>query len=292
MRSILQFSFCFLPALSFCSSCDNNLDAHVRAEIKPFKGRVSIYAKNLETGAAYSLNGDERVPTASTIKLAIMVEAFARVAEGRAKWSDQIVLGKGKKQPGSGVLNELADDTPLTLRDAVNLMIAVSDNTAANLVFDVLTTDAVNARMVSLGLTKTRSLHKIGGGGESKASYDPANKDFGIGVTTPHEMVLLMEKLERGQVVSSDASRDMIALLKRQQYRRGIGRSINGVEMASKPGALDALRSDVGIIYSKRGRVAMAITCDRIPDVDWTEDNPAYHLMSRLSNILIDGLGQ
>jgi beta-lactamase class A len=292
MRFILQFSFCFLLALGSCSSRDNNLDAHVRAEIKSFKGRVSIYAKNLETGVVYSLNGDERVPTASTIKLAIMVEAFARVAEGRARWSDQIVLAKGKKQPGSGVLNELADDTHLTLRDAVNLMIAVSDNTAANLVLDVLTTDAVNARMDSLGLTKTRSLHKIGGDGESKASYGPANKDFGIGVTTPHEMVLLMEKLERGQVVSSDVSREMIALLKRQQYRRGIGRSLNGVEMASKPGALDALRSDVGIIYSKRGRVAMAITCDRIPDVDWTEDNPAYHLMSRLSNILIDGLGQ
>src|SRR5438309_3545460 len=244
MRSIFQFSVCLLLGLSSCSSGDKNLDAHIRAETKPFKGRVSIYAKNLETGATYSLNGDDRVPTASTIKLAIMVEVFARVAEGRAKWSDQIVLTKEKKQPGSGVLNELAEDTRLTLRDAVNLTIAVSDNTAANLLLDILTTDAVNARMDSIGLTNTRSLHKIGGGGESKAAHDPANKDFGIGVTTPHEMVLLMEKLERGQVVKPDASREMIALLKRQQYRRGIGRSLSGVEMASKSGALDALRSD------------------------------------------------
>ena len=189
-------------------------------------------------------------------------------------------------------MNELAEDTRLTLHDAVNLMIAVSDNTAANLLLDVLTSDAVNARMDSIGLTNTRSLHKIGGGGESKADHDLANKDFGIGVTTPHEMVLLMEKLDRGEVVSPDASREMIALLKRQQYRRGIGRSLSGVEMASKSGALDALRSDVGIIYSKRGRIAMAITCDRMSKIDWTEDNPAYHLMSRVSNILIDGLGQ
>lgn len=101
-----------------------------------------------------------------------------------------------------------------------------------------------------------------------------------------------MEKLERGEVVSAAAAHEMIALLKRQQYHQGIGRSLNGVEMASKPGSLDALRSDVGIIYSKRGRIAMAITCDQMPDVDWTEDNPAYHLLSRLSNILIDGLGQ
>ena len=268
------------------------LDARVRAEIASFKGKVWIYAKNLDTGETYSLNGDERVRSASTIKLAIMVEAFARVAENRAKWSDEIILTKEKKQPDGGVLQELADNTRLTLRDAVNLMIVVSDNTGANLALDFLTTDAVNARMDALGLKQTRSLRKIGGGGESKVYSDPVNKGFGIGVTTPHEMVLLMEKLERGEVISPAASREMIALLKRQQSHQGIGRSLNGIEMATKWGSLDALRSDVGIIYSKRGRIAMAITCDQMPEIDWTEDNPAYHLMSRLSNILIEGLGR
>jgi len=144
--------------------------------------------------------------------------------------------------------------------------------------------------MESLGFKNTRSLRKINGGGESKAYSDPANKGFGIGVSTPQEMVLLMEKLERGEIVSPEASREMIALLKRQQQHEGIGRSLKGVEMASKPGSLDALRSDVAIIYSKRGRIAMAITCDQMPEIDWTEDNPAFHLMSHISNILIDDL--
>lgn len=278
--------------LSSCWVNQKNLDARVRAEIAPFKGKVWIYAKNLDTGETYSLNGDERVRTASTIKLAIMIEAFARVAENRAKWSDEIILTKEKKQPDGGVLQELADDTRLTLRDAVNLMIVVSDNTGANVALDFLTCDAVNARMDSLGLKQTRSLRKIGGGGESKVYGDSVNKGFGIGVTTPHEMVLLMEKLERGEIINPDASREMIALLKRQQSHQGIGRSLNGVEMATKWGALDALRSDVGIIYSKRGRIAMAISCDQMPEIDWTEDNPAYHLMSRLSNILIESLGR
>ena len=289
MRLAFQFSISLLLVLSACRR-GNDLDARVRAEIQPFKGKVWIYAKNLDTGATYSLDGDLRVRTASTIKLAIMVEAFARVAEGRAQWSDEIILTKEKKQPDGGVLQELADGTRLTLRDIVNLMIVVSDNTGANLALDFLTTDAVNGRMDSLGLKSTRSLRQIGGGGESKAYADPVNKGFGIGVSTPHEMVLLMEKLEHGEIVGPETSREMIALLKRQQYHQGIGRSLNGVEMASKFGSLDALRSDVGIIYSKRGPIAMAITCDQMPNVDWTEDNPAYHLMSRLSNILIDGL--
>lgn len=288
-RSPITF-FLFILLLSACQR-ENDLDTRIQAEIRPFKGKVWIYAKNLDTGKTYSRDGDERVRTASTIKLAIMVEAFARVAEGRVHWNDEIILTKEKKQPDGGVLQELADDTRLTLRDAVNLMIVVSDNTGANLALDLLSTDAVNNRMDSLGLTNTRSLRKIGGGGESKAYSAIENKGFGIGVSTPHEMVSLMEKLERGEVVNPEASKDMIALLKRQQYHQGIGRSLRSVEIASKVGSLDALRSDVGIIYSKQGRIAMAITCDQMPEVDWTDDNPAYHLMSRLSDILIDGLG-
>ena len=80
------------------------LDGRVRAEVKQFKGKVSLFAKNLDTGMVYELGGDDRVPTASTIKIAIMVEAFARVAEGKAKWTDELVLTKEKKVGGSGIL--------------------------------------------------------------------------------------------------------------------------------------------------------------------------------------------
>ncbi|HEX8178719.1 MAG TPA: serine hydrolase [Pyrinomonadaceae bacterium] len=269
------------------------LDERVRAETGAFKGKVYIYAKNLDTGATYELNGDERVKTASTIKLPIMVEAFARVAAGRAKWSDELVLTERKKVGGSGILFEFHDGLKLTLRDALHLMIVVSDNTATNLVLDELTTDAVNARMDTLGLKQTRVLRKVFGGGESKAGQDPALKPFGLGVTTPHEMVTLVEKIYRGEIVSKEASKEMIEIMRRQQYHGGIGRTLNGVvPIASKHGALDRLRSDVGIIYSKRGPIAMAITADDMPDVNWTDDNPGFLLLARLSLILIDGLGQ
>jgi beta-lactamase class A len=268
------------------------LDARIKSEVATFKGKVFLFAKNLDSGATYSFNGDEKVRTASTIKTAIMVEAFARVAEGKAKWSDELVLTTAKKVSGSGILQELSDGLKLMLRDGVNLMMVVSDNTATNLVLDVLTTDAVNARMDSLGLKNTRSLRKIGGGGESAAGKDSENKKYGLGVTTPREMVSLMEKLEGGEVISREASKEMLALMKREQGHNGIGRTLNGIQMATKSGALDALRSNVGIIYSKRGRIAMAITCDNMPDVDWTADNAGYLMLSRLSQLLIDGLGK
>lgn len=268
------------------------LDRRVRAEVASFSGTVSLYAKNLDTGAEYSLGGDEPVRTASTIKIAVMVEAFARVAEGRAKWTDELVLDKSVRYAGSGVLQDLTDGLHLSLRDAVTLMMTVSDNTATNMVLGRLTADAVNERMDSLGLKQTRIMRRVGGGGESREGKIEANKRFGLGRTSPREMVSIMEKLERGEVVSAAVSKEMIELLKREQTKDGIFRGLWKFPTATKSGALDALRSNVGIIYHTRGRIALAITCDDMPEPDWSADNPALPLMSRLSEIIIAGLGK
>lgn len=267
------------------------LDARIRAEVSQFKGKVSLFAKNLDTGATYELGADDRVPTASTIKIAIMVEAFARVSEGKAKWADELVLTKEKKVGGSGILNEFADGLHLTFRDAVTLMMIMSDNTATNLVIDVLTADAVNARMESLGFKETRLMRRVFGGGESLEGKKEENKRFGLGRTTPREMVMLLEKLERGEVCSPAASKEMLELMKREHGTDGLWREQWRVTKATKSGALDALRSNLGVIYDPRGRIAIAITCNEMPEVNWTVDNPALLLMSRLSEILVDGLG-
>src|SRR6266480_357618 len=272
MRIIFRFSVALVLSLLLASAtCAqasvSSLDARVRAEIVPFKGKVYLFAKNLETGQEYSFNGDERVKTASTIKIAVMIEAFARVAEGRAKWTDELVLTKAARYSGSGILPELGDGLRLTLRDCVNLMMLISDNTATNMVLDYLTTDAVNDRMDSLGIKQTRIMRRVGSGGESQAGKLEENKRFGLGATTPHEMVQIMEKLDRGEVISQAASKEMLDLMKREQARYAIGRTTSD-PMASKYGALDRLRSCVAIVYSKKGRIAMAMTVDEMPEVD------------------------
>lgn len=276
--------------ISVSVSAQKSLDNDVKTLVGSFKGKVSLFAKNLDTGETYAFNPDDRVRTASTIKIAVMIEAFARVAEGKIKWTDEVVLTKDKKVSGSGILTELSDGLRLTLRDAVNLMMILSDNTATNLVLDVLTTDAVNARMESLGLKNIKIMRRIGSGGESSAGKDPENKKYGLGMATPREMVLVMEKLERGEVVSAAASKEMLDLMKREQGRNAIGRSLWNVPMASKYGALDRLRSAVGILYTKKGKIAMAISCDDMPETMWSVDNPAYLLMSRLSEVIAEGL--
>ena len=287
MKIILIILLICVPAVA-----QSRLDSQVKTLTESFKGKVSLFAKNLDTGETYALNPDERVRTASTIKIAVMIETFARVAEGKIKWTDEVVLTKEKKVSGSGILNELSDGLHLTLRDAVNLMMILSDNTATNLVIDVVTTDAVNARMESLGFKNIKIMRRVGSGGESVAGKDPENKKFGLGMATPREMVLVMEKLERGEIVSPAVSKEMIDLMKREQGRNAIGRSLSSVPMASKYGALDRLRSAVGILYTKKGKIAMAISCDEMPETMWSVDNPAYLLMSQLSEVIVDGLGR
>lgn len=277
-----------ITSLSQTNTQPNPLDSQIRAEVANFKGKVYLFARNLDTGETYSYNGDERVRTASTIKIAVMIEAWARVADGKAKWTDELVLTKAARYSGSGILPEMADGLRLSLQDCVRLMMLLSDNTATNMVLDYLGTDSVNERMNSLGFKSTRLMRRVGGGGDTKEGKIAENKKFGLGATTPHEMVDILEKLERGQVINAAASKEMIDLMKREQAHYAIGRTIPDT-VATKYGALDALRSCVGIIYAKQGRIAMAITVDDMP-VNWSVDNAGYLMMSKLSLILVDGL--
>jgi beta-lactamase class A len=176
-------------------------------------------------------------------------------------------------------------------------MIVLSDNTATNLILERFGTDSVNAYLDRIGIKTTRSMRKISGQGKNAAGLSaagklPENQKYGIGMSTPKDMVTILERLDRGELVSADASREMLAILKRCQDSGGIRRRIRGVPIANKTGALDALRSDVGIVYSKGGRIAMAITVDGIPESNFTPDNEGLVLIADIARILVDGLAK
>ncbi len=305
MLSMIKSSCCWVAL--FIAGCTGigfgqpeQLQRRVQAAIASFPGTVSIYAKNLDNGQSYGLRENDRVRTASTIKLPIMATVFAAVEQGRAKWTEPLTLTTDEKVSGSGVASEFSDGLKMPFQDWVHLMIVVSDNTATNLILDRITADAVNDYMDKLGLRQTRSMRKVLGDGKdlksnpsgfSKAGLLPENKRFGLGSSTPREMVTLLELLDKGQVVSPAASKEMLAVLRRQQDHGGIARRLGDVKVANKSGALDRLRSDVGIVYSPHGKIAMAITCEDIPRTDYSPDNPGLLLISQLAQILIEGLG-
>jgi len=281
------------------AAADNDLDARVSALTTPFKGSVMLYAKNLRTGRDFGRGADTKVRTASTIKLPILCALESVIDAGKARWDERLVLKADDKVTGSGVMGNLADGTDLTVRNVAILMIIVSDNTATNLILDRITADAVNDYLDAIGLPLTRSNRKVRGDGAklkdptgwSRAGLIEENKKYGLGVTTPREMVRLLELLEQGKVVSPAVSKDVLDILKMQHEREGIARHApDDVEIASKHGSLDALRSDVGIVYTPGGPIAIAITVDDMPDTDYSPDNVGDKLIWELGQVLAAGL--
>ncbi len=284
--------------VSSVASADPLAD-RIAALTKNFKGTVVLYAKNLKTGKDFGVGADQRVRTASTIKLPILCTLESLIAQGTVRWDERIVLKPDDKITGSGVLGSLADGSDLTVRNLAILMIIVSDNTATNLILDRISADAVNDYLDSIGVHQTRSNRKVRGDGNqlkaptgwSKAGRLEENSKFGLGVTTPKEMVQILEMLEHGKIVSPEASKDILGILKLQQERFGISRRTpEELEVASKHGSLDALRSDVGIVYDKSGPIAMAITVDDMPETDYSPDNVGDKLIADLAAALREGL--
>lgn len=277
--------------------CGQSVEQAIKARTAGFEGTVSLYAKNLDTGDSIGIRASEPVRTASTIKLPIMMTVFDAVAKGKAKWTEPLTVTPGEKVSGSGILTAaFSDGVQLPLRDVVNLMIILSDNTATNMVLERFTADAVNHYLDSIGIKATRSMRKVlgdgPGAGHSAAGKLPENQKYGLGKSTPLDMVTLLEKLERGEAVSPEASKEMLAILRKCQDNTGVRRKLVGVPIANKTGALDALRSDVAIVYSKGGRIAMAITVDGMPKTDYTPENVGSILISDLAKLLVEGLAK
>jgi beta-lactamase class A len=297
---IRPFVAALLLILGVCSSpiSAGDLEARLLEMSKQIDGRIALYARNLDSGREVGINADEPVRTASTIKLPIACAVAKFVAEGKHAWSDRLIVQAEDKVSGSGVLADLSDGESISLRDATTLMIIVSDNTATNLILDHVGGDPVNDYLASLGLERTRVMRKIRGDGTqlkpaqgwTREGSRPENQRFGIGMSTPREMVRLLEMLEQGKVVDGNSSQLVLQMLERQQYKDGIGRKVDQFRVASKSGSLDALRSDVGIVYTPHGRIAIAITVDGLPQIDYSPDNAAQKWIADVSLVLLESL--
>ncbi len=285
-----------MAALALTAQAQTLLES-VKTRIGDFPGTVSLYARNLDSGDVLTLRGTDPVRTASTIKLPILCAVFDSVAKGQAKWTDPLTVTAQEKVSGSGVIaSEISDGVQLPLRDVTHLMMVLSDNTATNMILERFGADMVNAYLDRLGITTTRSMRKILGTGPaagwSAAGKLPENQKYGLGKIDaaryglhPGETGARRNRQPRG--VEGD-SRGHAALPGWHGHPAAPGRNI----IANKTGSLDALRSDVGIVYSKGGRIAMAITVDGIPKPDWSPDNPGSLLIADLAKTIVEGMAK
>jgi beta-lactamase class A len=290
---ILRSGFAVIVLSSLCPLClcgePSSLEARLAPLAKAHKGKVAIAVKHLRTGETYCLNADEPMPTASLIKVAVMVEAYQQALEGKICLTDKVTLHDADKVPGSGILTDhFSDGATFSLRDAVRLMIAVSDNTATNLVLDRTGIREVNQRMEALGLPNTKINAKSFRGSTTSVAPERTKK-FGLGSTTAREMVALLEKVQAGDVASPACCQVMLRHLRKCDDKDRFTRLLPaGTVVAHKTGSVNDARTDAGIIYLDSGPVALCVLTAENDDRSWRPDNAGVLLCARAAKEVYD----
>ena len=270
-----------------------DLQKELNALAAEHRGKVGFYAKDLKTGTTVAIDPDVAIPTASVIKLPIMVEAFYEVKAGKHRLDERLKLTKENQVEGSGVLTLLQLGLEPTLQDAITLMITQSDNTATNMVIDVIGIPAVNERIAAMGLKNTYLYKKVFM--PPQGPMPPDQKKFGLGKTTAREMAIVMESIERCDLGDAKLCKQMIGILKNQSVRTMIPRYLETVDtsetdsaIGNKTGSLDEVRNDVGIVYTKHGPIVIsAFTYDN-QDHGWSVDNTAEILIAKMAKAVVE----
>jgi beta-lactamase class A len=246
-----------------------------------YPGVAGVTAQNLRTGERVSIRGGETFPTASLIKVAVLVALLEEVEQGRMRLDERTTMVARDRVGGSGVLQYLGSGTELTLQDLAWLMITVSDNTATNLLLDKLNVKTVWEKMEALGLPHTK-IHSKTFLRSTSVALDSSVK-YGLGVTTPDETVRLFALLHEGRAVSPALDSLALAMLKaNQDYTKLVRWLPEDVAAARKTGEVDAARSDCGILYGPDAPVAVCVMTRENRDHSYAPDNPANLLIARV----------
>lgn len=249
--------------------------------ISPFHGEVGLYVKNLHSGKTVSINADTVYPTASMVKVPILVGIMDKINRGELQFHQQIVYDDSLLYPGVDILGSFKNGEKIELSKLMMLMMTMSDNTASRyLQMFAGTGTRINQIMDSLGFAVTRVNSRTPG-------RDDAYKKYGWGQTTPYEMATLLEKIYNGEVISKAASARMVRYIGRNYWdAEAVSQVPPYAAVFSKSGALDAYRSEVVLVRGVQSAYVFCIITNKNADTSWTYSNEAWQLIRAVSNTL------
>ncbi len=269
------------PASADTAQLRRTLDAMIARH----RGIVGYAIHDLETGARLGHRADEPFPTASLIKVPILVTLFTLAEQGMIGLDDPLTVLRIDKVGGAGQLQFLHDGAQITVRDAAWLMTTISDNTATNLLLDRIVIRRVWARMDSLGLPRTRVHHKSFLRAIASVAPDSSAK-YGLGVSTPNEMARLFELLARGRAVSARADSTMLDILAHNEDGQLLQRYVSDLTAPHKTGADDGIRTECAL-WTLPDRVVACVMTRENADLRWNIDNEAQVLMGRMGEAIV-----
>jgi beta-lactamase class A len=219
--------------------------------VESFPGVAGVCVQGLAREEGFAINGDLIFPTASTIKIPILTQLLLRRERGEIDLAESVKITPEMHVSGSGVLTYLDGEIALTRLNVAILMIIVSDNTATNLCIDWAGMEATNALLRDLGLEHTTLRRKM----LDQAAIARNEEN----TSTPAELVKMMASLHRGKPARSVAE-GCLSILKKEKEGSLFNRAIRATTpLANKPGGMDRVRCDAGIVYLERRPYAMAV---------------------------------
>jgi len=281
MKNLLAFIFVVALVPAQAQKVNKKLQQQVQDMIAGFKGDVGIYVKDLHTGKTVSINADSIFPTASMVKVPILIGIIDKLNKGELKYHQELTYKDSLFYAGSDLLASLKHNEKVELSKVIMLMLTTSDNTASLWLQSLAGTGTrINQILDSIGYTATRV--------NSRTPGREAGRDkFGWGQTSPKEMATLFETLANRTLMDATSSEKMLRLLGRNYWdEEALSQIPPDVFVASKNGAVNASRSEAMYVSGKNARYVFCICTKNNKDTSWESNNEGWELARKVSKLL------
>jgi len=281
MKPLLLFCCCLFPALIIAQKTDKKLQQQIEALVKDFKGDIGICIHDLKQNKIVAINADSIFPTASIVKVSIMIGILDKIEKGELQYHQQLIYKDSLLYAGEDILGSFKDGEKIELSKVMMLMLTTSDNTASLWLQSLAGGGKrINEIMDGLGFKYTRVNSQTPGREGNRTIY-------GWGQTTPGEMQHLMERIVNKDILSVSASEKMLRLMSRQYWdEEAISQIPPGVFIADKNGAVDASRSEIMYVNSNKNPYILSVFTKNNKDIGWAKSNEAWVLTRKLSALL------
>lgn len=283
MRKCLFFILLFLPiALLAQERTDKKLEQKIAELISGYHGEIGIYVKDLKKDRVVRINADTIFPTASIVKVPILLGIMDRIHKGELDYDSSFTYKDSLFYSGSDILGSFKENSSISLKKLIMLMLTTSDNTASLWLQSIAGTGTrINELLAELGLENTRVNSRTPGREGYRAIYQ-------WGMTTPFEMGTLMEKIYRHQLFTPEICDRMLRCLGRNFWdeNEAISQIPPTIEVFSKNGCVDASRSETMIVNGPHHPYVFCIFTKKNSDISWGHDNEAWAMARKVSKLL------